>query len=103
VKIIQDRFINRRGGDPDVPFLSRVEVYATMDPVLFSCARRALEKKQISYTCKSETMGRANRGGGIPGSFGEDQNSKMFYYIYTKRKDAPLASGVISESIKSRT
>lgn len=83
------------------PFSLYSEVYMTFDQVLFSGACRALEDNHISYTCKTETMGRTNRAGTMLGSFGENLNYKTVFYIYTKRKDASLASKTINDYIRT--
>lgn len=78
------------------------EVFVTQDIGLFCNAQNALRESNMDYKIKTVNSGSQNRRtGSVIGSFGENKNFQIMYYIYVAPEEAERARYVINEHRKN--
>lgn len=72
-------------------FWNKEEVFMTMEAGRYAKARAILEDNGIPYTVKTKSSGGYSANSHRMGSFGENFNHSITYYIYTKKEKAESA------------
>lgn len=79
------------------------EVFVTHDIGLFCSAQNALRENKLDYKIKTVNSGSQNRRTGtVLGSFGENVNCQIMYYIYVSSDEAERARYIINEYRKKK-
>ena len=79
-------------------FKKRKEVFVTQDVGLFCSVQNALRESNLDYKIKTVNSGSQNRRTEtVMGSFGENANCQIMYYIYVASDEVERARYIINE------